>query len=329
MTRTLSFIIRLAICVAAIAVASRRVAFNDLLHAARSANQSLLLAGLAAFLVTPVLQGVRLRRLLAVHDITVSARDSVGLAFAGNLLNFAAPIGSTSGDVYKAVFLGRRARQGWEAAATVFVDRGIGLATLLFSVAAIALVAGPDSPLVSLRLYLVLLSLVVLTAAGLVLTLPLLRRTKFRAWVDRLPAGEKLRRIVNATHVLIASPRALIMAVVDTLGIQIAAACAFLCVALALGFRIEPRDWTALYAFFSAGEIVKALPGPPQGLGTMEMAYTYFFKDWAGTAQILSAALGIRAVALLCSLPGAAFLLRTSRMPCEPSETPAIVASPA
>jgi uncharacterized membrane protein YbhN (UPF0104 family) len=141
--------------------------------------------------------------------------------------------------------------------------------------------------------------------------LPLRRKTRLRVWVDKLPGGATSRRVAAAMRVLLASPVALVLAVIDTLGIQMAAAGSFLCVALALGFRIDPSEWTALYAFFSAGEIVKALPGPPQGLGTMEMAYAYFFKSWAAPAQILSAALGIRAVALLCSLPGAAFLLRS------------------
>lgn len=326
MIRLASFILRLSICAAAIVLIARTVSISELMHAIDNANQPLLFCGLATFLLTPVLQGVRLRRLLEIQGVHVSGHDSVGLAFAGNLLNFAAPIGSTSGDFYKAVFLGRRARQGWEAAATVFVDRGIGLATLLFSVAAIALLAGPNCPLANLRLYLALLSLAVLAAGGLVLILPLLRRTALRSRIDRLPGGEKLRRIVSATRILLASPRALLLAVVDTLGIQIAAAAAFLCIALAFGFRIEPRDWTALYAYFSAGEIVKALPGPPQGLGTMEVAYTYFFEHWAGHAQILTAALGVRAVALACSLPGAAFVLHshlnTSAKPAIPAIAP-------
>ena len=87
----------------------------------------------------------------------------------------------------------------------------------------------------------------------------------------------------------------------------------FLLVALGLGFVIPATGLIDLYAYFSAGEIVKSIPGPPQGLGTMELAYRWFFGDWASASQIVSAALAIRLVGLVCALPGA-WLAATSRV---------------
>jgi uncharacterized protein (TIRG00374 family) len=298
-----------AVCVAAIAWVARGVDFGGWGAVWLDADKSLLAAAVLLFFATPVLQGVRLRRLLAGQGISLGAAESVQLAFAGNFMNFAAPIGSTSGDVYKAIYLGRREQQGWEAATVTFLDRAVGLGTLLLSVTAIALLSGADSRLSPLRGYLTVLSLGMLAAIAATLWLTAPGADRLGAWLARAPKRATLERIAHATRALFSRPGVLALAVVDTVGIQIAAAGSFLCLALALGFAINPDDLLAVYAFFSSGEIVKALPGPPQGLGTMEVAYSFFFADWAGPTQIVSAALAIRAVNLICSLPGAAFVV--------------------
>lgn len=302
--------LKAAVCVAALAWVARGVEWMELATIWRSADPLLLVAALMIFLATPVLQGIRLRRLLASQSITLGSAESIRLAFAGNFMNFAAPIGSTTGDVFKAIYVGRRTRYSWEAAAITLVDRAIGLGTLLFSVTAIAWFAGEGSPLAVLRHYLAALSLGLLGGLGVFLALPLLDRSGLvHRLVSKAPRRQELMRIAGATRTLFMSPGVLLLAVIDTIGIHLAAAASFLCVALALGFELRLPEWAALYAMFSAGELVRALPGPPQGLGTMEVAYSYFFAAWAAPAQILSSALVIRMVMLAASLPGAAFAL--------------------
>lgn len=305
MRKTAINILRTAVCIAAIGWVLRGVNVADLASACQTADKTLLLAALGLFFVTPVMQAVRLRRLLASQGVQIGVGESVRLALAGNFMNFAAPIGSTTGDVYKAVYLSRRAGTGWEATTTVFVDRAIGLGTLLLSVAAIAFAFGSAGQLAGLRGYLALFSILIVAAVCGVLLLPLLKETAVDRLLSRLPKRDVLRRMARTARGLLVSPRMLILAVLDTLAIQIAAAGSFLCIALALGFALAPTELTAFYAFFSAGEIVKALPGPPQGLGTMELAYGYFFANWAGASQIVTAAIAIRAVNLICALPGA------------------------
>jgi uncharacterized membrane protein YbhN (UPF0104 family) len=299
--------VRVGLCVAAVMWVGRSVTVGEVSAAWRASEGWMLIAATVLFLGTPVLQAVRLRGLLATQDIEMNLAASVRLAFAGNFLNFAAPLGSTTGDVFKAVYVARSAERRWEAAATVFVDRAIGLGTLLLSVTLIALFSGGGSRLEVLRGYLLPFAALLLAGLAFVATLPVWTARMPHSWMDAVRRrGSILRAVMTARQILM-SPRVLASAVLSTLAIQVLAAAAFLCVALALGFGIGPAEWPALYAYFSTGEIVKALPGPPQGLGTMEMAYGYLFADWAGASQIVSAALAIRVVALVCSLPGAAF----------------------
>jgi len=308
----LSFLAKWTICGIALWWVARGVAVDELLSSWLNANPLLLIGAIGIFLLTPVLQGVRLKRLLDAQGSPISAAESIRLAFAGNFMNFAVPIGSTTGDVYKAAYLGRRSDRPWEVTVTTFIDRGIGLATLLLSVALIVLASGPNSPLAPMKAYLALLSLGLIAGVGAIRWFPLQTLDHPRlAWV---PARDKIVRVATAARGSVASPKILTLAILDTLGIQIAATASFLCVTLALGFQMGSHDWFNLYAFFSTGEIVKALPGPPQGLGTLEAAYGIFFQQWATPSQIVNAAVAIRAINLICSLPGAALAIGSARV---------------
>ena len=269
----------------------------------------LLLAAVVVFLAVPLLQAARLRYLLRAEGTEMDWPASVRLAFVGNFLNFAAPLGSTAGDVYKAYDAARHTRRKTEAAATVFIDRAIGLGTLLVSVGLIAALAAADSRLAPLRAY--VLSLVgLMTIGGVVWFSPAIRGWDIvRRLSARLPLSDQLRRIDSTARTLFTRPRVLLAAIGMTLALQIAAAAAFVCVAAGLGLRVNDASPLDLYAYFSAGELVKALPGPPQGLGTMELAYTYLFTGLGGAAQIVSAAFAIRLVNLVCSLPGIVLLM--------------------
>lgn len=300
--RYFSPLFKTTLAVAALWWVSRGMDVDEFIRSWLTADPVLLAGAVGIFLITPVLQGVRLQRLLTAQKVRTGIGENVRLAFAGNFMNFAVPVGSTTGDVYKAAYLGRRTDRSWEAVVTTFVDRGIGVATLVLSVTAICLVAGPASPLAPLRGILVLGSAGLLALAAALRWFPLEGRT--RGWIRRLPRHQTAIRIVETARVSLRSIRVLGLAVLDTLGIQVAAAASFLCAALALGFVVVPSDWLDMYVFFSSGEVVKALPGPPQGLGTLEAAYGAFFREWATTSQIVSAALAVRAINLVCSLPG-------------------------
>ena len=281
----------------------------------RGSEKWLLLAALATCLMVPLMQAIRLRFLLSAQRVSMSMRDSVQLAFAGNFLNFAAPFGSTAGDVYKAWYAGRNTPRRTEAATTVFVDRAIGLGTLLLSVGLIAVVSPATNPLAPLRNYLLTLCLLLCGALSLFLAAPIRELPIIKRVLDRMPHHDRLLRADQTARALLGNPGQLLVAVLITLGLQVFAAAAFVCVGLAIGIDIGRAGLPDIYAQFSAGEIIKALPGPPQGLGTVELAYSYFFAGIGSASQILSAAFGIRLVNLLCALPGVAptLLSRSAR----------------
>ncbi|MBL8880620.1 MAG: flippase-like domain-containing protein [Phycisphaerales bacterium] len=274
----------------------------------RHSEKWLMVAAVGVFLAIPFLQALRLHWLLAAQRVHLTFGESIRLAFAGNFMNFAAPLGSTAGDVFKAWYVSRRTPRGVEAGTTVFVDRAVGLGTLLLTVALVALVNSGDARLIALRGQLFVLS-GLLVGGVVVMLLPAVRNSRaLRGLVERLPRTSAIQKALRTTRELLASPGLLIGAMGVTFVLQVLAAGSFLLLALSLGFRVGPAEWVDLYAYFSSGEIVKAIPGPPQGLGTMELAYQYFFQNWAGASQIVSAAFAIRIVNLICALPGVVFV---------------------
>jgi uncharacterized membrane protein YbhN (UPF0104 family) len=151
--------------------------------------------------------------------------------------------------------------------------------------------------------------MIVILAAGIlgvsVYLLPPMRRLPvWQRIIARLPISQHLRRVDSTAVGLVRHKTILGGAILTTIVLQMIAALSFFLVAIALGFSANAGNAIEYYAYFSTGEVIKALPGPPQGLGTMELAYGYFFAPFGSLSQILYAALAIRVVALICSLPG-------------------------
>ena len=93
---------------------------------------------LATFIPVPLLQSLRLVWMLRVQDIRIGYWLAVKLSFAGNLLNFVV-LGSIGGDLYKAYYLTKHTLHKTEAVTTIFVDRLVGLTSLILLVGVVTL----------------------------------------------------------------------------------------------------------------------------------------------------------------------------------------------
>jgi len=270
----------------------------------RTSTKKYLLISVLLMIPVAVLQGVRFLWLLIAQNIRIGLWESVKLAFAGNFLNFAAPLGSTGGDVFKAYYVSLHTEHKTEAITTVFLDRIVGLLSLVIIVAVLATLAPAGNPLAEFRVW----TLSIL-AAGVIAALaylsPFLREKLVpKKLLSRLPMGDQLKRVDQAGRTLARHKSIVVAALFITFVLQAVAMAAFFIVAVALGMRANVGNVLEYYAYFATGAVVQALPGPPQGLGTVELAYSYFFKTYGSPSQIVCMALGIRLVAFTASLPG-------------------------
>ena len=301
----------------AIAVDERghpRVGFG-LRSAWRSSSPMFLLLALLLHFPVGFLQGVRLQWLLRAQTIRVGYWNCIKLSFAGNFLNFATPLGSNAGDVFKAYFLTTHTDRKTEAATTIFLDRAIGLGTLIVCVAAIASFAASESRLAEFRPY--MLGALGLGVAGVILYFSAGVRKYLvpRRWLERLPMFGQIQRVDNAAHALAKHKSIVAASVLMTLTLQVLAMGAYFAVAVALSLDAHAGNVLEYYAYFYTGAVIQALPGPPQGLGTVELAYRYFLAPFGSPSQIVCVAFLVRLVVLTVALPGLLVTLTGSYRP--------------
>jgi uncharacterized protein (TIRG00374 family) len=283
--------------------------------ALQSSHKLLLLLALLLHLPVALLQAVRFQWLLIAQSIRISYWECVKLSFAGNFLNFATPLGSNAGDVFKAYFVTTHTDRKTEAVTTVALDRAIGLGTLIACVAAITGLSSGASRLAEFRPY-VLTALGIGVAGVFAYFSPTLRKHLIpRKWLTRLPMFEQLRRVDQAAHALASHKPIIAASVLATVALQVLAIGAYFTVAVALGLDAHLGNVLEYYAYFYTGAVIQALPGPPQGLGTVELAYRYFFAAFGSPSQIVCVAFLARIVVLTSSLPGLLVTLTGSYRP--------------
>lgn len=280
----------------------------------RSTKSLLLVAFLLQFPVT-FIASYRLRWMLRAQKIDLAYTDCAKLTFAGNFLNFATPLGSNGGDVFKAYFVTKHTDRKTEAVTTIFLDRVIGLGTMVLCVALIASFAGGSSRLAEFRPY-VLTMLGVGVVCFLAYGSAWVRKNLIPwSWLERLPAYEQIRRIDRTARSLISQRKILLVAVGLTVMLQMTCLTGYFFVATALSFDAHIGNMLEYFAYFFAATVIQALPGPPQGLGTVELAYSFFLAPYGGPSQILCFAFIIRLSVLFAALPGLIVALTGSYKP--------------
>ena len=266
-------------------------------------------------------QSLRFQWMLRAQSIHVGYWECVKLSFAGNFLNFATPFGSNIGDVFKAYFVSQHTEHKAEAITTVALDRIIGLVSLLLVVAAITTFSPNDSRLAPLRPYM-LTMLGICVVGALAYLSPVLRKYLVpRTLLNRLPMIDQLRRADQAVHVLARSVSTIVAVILLTIFLQAVAIGAYFTVAVAMRLEADAGNVLEYYTYFYTGVLVQTLPGPPQGLGTVELAYRFFLAPYGSPSQIVCVALGIRLVALTVALPG---LLVTMTGSYKPRDVPGL-----
>ncbi|MCK4660825.1 MAG: flippase-like domain-containing protein [Phycisphaerae bacterium] len=286
---------------------------HGLLTAWRQSHKSFLLLTLAMFAPVTFLQSVRFLLVFRAQDIALSYWECVKLCFAGNFLNWATPIGSTAGDVFKAYHVARHTERKTEALTTILLDRIIGLGVLLLCVG-IAIELGAEDPLLRNLGHVIMAGIAgAAIVAGLFCSDRVRERWLPRGLMSRLPFEEHIRRVDAATRRLLRHLPTLGGAVICSLVLQFFALSSFVLAAYALRMNFAESKVFDYYACIGSGVVVAAIPISPQGLGTSEAVYRKFMLGSHGTlSQLLYMAMAVRLIQLCWSLLGALVALTGS-----------------
>lgn len=264
---------------------------------------------LVALFIIVVLMGWRWQRLLAAVDVPMRTLESIRLTFVGGFFNIVVP-GSTGGDVVKAYYAAKQTGRATRSVLSVFVDRIIGVFTLvLVAAAALAYLdltgTGDEGFRVArITVYALLgggvFGLIVLASRRVRRALGLsaiIRRLPFQRVVEEVGASIRLYR--GEPGILL---HAFLISLVNQVGI------ALVVFALADALSIETVDALTCLALVPLMNLLAAVPLLPGGWGVGELAFAYFFgKVGVPATEAVGLSVVFRLSFMIVNLPGGIF----------------------
>jgi len=268
-----------------------------------------LLASFGCMGLTILLGVLRWRRVLGVQGLDLRFGRAGEISLVAHFFN-SFLLGSTGGDLMKAYYAARETHHlKMEAVVTVFVDRLIGLFSMLFFA---CLMAIPNLALLRahrrlgvITLFILLMMLACGTLAGLAFWGGLSRRwPQARSWLRRLPRGDLLERSLDSCRRFGREPVFLAQALTISMALNMASVLQVMFLAWGMRLNISPL---ALCVIVPMIICISALPITPSGLGVRENLYVLMLtapQINVTATQALSLSLLAYAGSLLWSLLG-------------------------
>ncbi len=313
----------MAVCIGLLVFVAKNTDWKIVRQVVANLNYSQALLAIVIFIPAPTLQSLRLVWMLRIQNIRISYWLAMKFSFAGNLLNFAIP-GSTGGDLYKAYYLTKHTHQKTAAVTTIFLDRIVGLTSLILFVGTITLVRYSDPLIGQIRVIssvplklapAAALSLAMLAIGAFFYFSPTLRRAlRISRIIDRLPMAGVLRQADTAIRRVRGGIGWLVACFVISFILQLSAIVSAYVGAQALGMS---DHFMPYLVYVSLGFLVWSVPISFGGLGTMDVFYQKVFTETnLGTdEQAFCLAWFVRLTQLLWSLPGVLVPLTGAHLP--------------
>ncbi len=274
----------------------------------RAMDSGLLGLAMLLFLMGNLTIVTRWWRLLALAGCPTSWFNALRLTFIGLFFNTVMP-GQTGGDLVKGVLAAKEnpARRA-DALVTVLADRIFGMLALAMLAVIVILVAG--GPFLVLRQGLLLLLAVVTVGLGLYANKGLRRKLGLSALVDKLPVGDKLRKLDNAAMLYLQRPLQVTIAFLFSFLNHFCVVLGVFFLGKALGVPLEQVALADYLVLVPVANIVAAIPLAPGGWGLGELVYQELF-DMIGASVSLGVAVSVtfRLCMLVIGLLGSPFLL--------------------
>ena len=271
--------------------ASRKEDFRQMLEQPKDFGA--IAAGFGLFLSAVLVSFFRWRLLVCALGFPFSPKDALRLGFLGYLLNFVAP-GGVGGDLFKAVAIarkypGRRA----QAAATVVLDRIIGLYAL-FLVASTAVLADnlwfAETREVRIAAKATIIGTVLGAVGIIVLLIPGFTSGRLSRMLAKLPkVGHIFHQLLEAVRMYRERLGTIGLTLLMSIGLHILSVFGF----AMLGKSIVGASpaMSEQFVIVPLAMFAGALPITPNGLGTFEAAIEYLYPRMS--AEHVPAARGL------------------------------------
>jgi len=244
---------------------------HELWHTLSLIHPAALAASLLCVGVVVMLNVIRWRMVLKVQGLDLSLARATGISFVAQFFN-SFLLGSSGGDLIKAYYAARETHhKKTEAVTTVFVDRLIGLWSMLLYAALMMTIN--LSLILKYKRYWGLCLIILGMFAALTVVLGIAfwggvskRFPRARHYLRRLPKGEMLERSLDSCREFGKEPKLLVKTVVLSLVLNTFCVLQVLFLAKSLGIEVTQ----ALFVVVPIVFCISALPITPSGLGVRE-----------------------------------------------------------
>ncbi len=284
----------------------------------RALNPGLLVVSFFLVLVNVILNNYRWMKLLRSQGIQVKLQSALPLTFVGLFFNVAVP-GGVGGDVVKGYYFMRLSpNQKMMAAVCIFLDRYIGMFSLVL-LAAAALMTQLDLVQNSaelFRLSMPVFGLLLIFGASFLILFSGLGKTFNRILLKMkfLPAHQKIMSLLSHVLVFQKFPWLIFKALVLSLISQGFTLAFFILV----GWTMDPT--IPLWVFFfvgGVGLIATAFPIAPASIGVGQAIFLFLFNWALGRSSDVGTVLATvqQLINILLAMVGAYFYVRMKRHP--------------
>lgn len=273
--------------------------YGQIFEVLKATDIALFSAGLAVYMGAVMLASVRLRLIAMAQSISMTFKEAASFTFIGYFFNNFLPT-SIGGDVVKAYYLSKKSTEKTASYTSVFIDRAIGLVTMIFM--AFAALFFAERSIIDRPVKYMIYAITVFSAVGVIFMLNERFARKFSAILKILrPIESQLIKAYRAIN----SYRHHTLLISQTLAISIASQLLFFvsigALALSIGSHISVMDLLLRMPIVS---IISLLPSI-NGLGLREGSTVLLFGPLIGKTSAFAVSVLVIAILLITSLAGA------------------------
>ena len=272
--------------------------YGQILSVLKGTDTPVFLTGLLVYMGAILLASVRLKLIAGAQSIAMTASDAISLTYIGYFFNNFLPT-SIGGDVVKAYYLSKRNTEKTGSYTSVFIDRAIGLVTMILMAFVALFFAG--SGIVEKPVKYMIYAITAISAAGVIFLLNERFARKFSALLSIVrPIENQLKKAYRAIN----SYRHHTLLIIQTLAISIASQLLFFAsmgiLTRSIGSAISGMNLLLRMPIISMMSLLPSI----NGLGLREGATVLLFGPLIGKANAFAVSILVIVMLLATSLIG-------------------------
>lgn len=273
--------------------------YHQILDALKGTDISLFGIGVAVFIAALATASIRLKIIVqAEENFRITFLEAVSLTFIGYFFNNFLPT-AIGGDVAKAYYLSKRTSNKVASYTAVFVDRAIGLFTMIFMAVTAICFVGTRIIDAGARYMIYAIALASLVVILFIINKNFAKKFSFLLHLAR-PLEKKLREFYNGAHKFRKHKGLLMQSLLISVISQLVYFISVGIVASSVGLRIPVMDILLRMPVVSAMSLLPSI----NGLGLREGSTVLLFGPLVGKGNAFALSILLLAVLLVTSLIG-------------------------